>query len=345
MPRRSPGGGDPVDRIESVIVDCAVYVDGVRLPGSCTPAAALAEVRERGAGFVWLGLHDPGADQMGAVAGVFGLHPLAAEDAVKAEQRPKLERYDDTLVLALRTVGYVEHDMHSVSEIVETGEMLLIAAPDFLVAVRHGEHSGLAGVRQALEADPARLRLGPGAVLHAIAEYVVDSYLAVGASVELDVDAMEEAVFTPGSGIAIESIYQLKREIVELRRAVGPLAVPLRLLGKPETPLPKEIRRYLRHVAADHAKIAERIEEFDEALTTLIGAALAKITVQQSADMRRISALVALAAVPTMLAGIYGMNFEHMPELKIAWAYPALLVVMVSICGALAVAFRRNNWL
>ncbi|MBP2191164.1 magnesium and cobalt transport protein CorA [Nocardia goodfellowii] len=336
--RRSRGRGQ-------VIVDCAVYVDGFRLPGLFTPVDALTEVRSRGTGFVWVGLHDPDEKQMTEIASTFGLHALAAEDAVKANQRPKLERYDDTMVLVMRTVAYVEHELHSVSEIVETGEILLFAASEFIVAVRHGEHSGLAGVRQELEADPDRLRLGPGAVLHGIADYVVDSYLAVSELVELDIDAMEEEIFTPGRFVAIASIYQLKREIVELRRAVAPLAVPLQSLGKPGVPLPKEVRRYIRDVADHHTKVAERISDFDEALTTLVGAALAKIAVQQNTDMRKISALVALAAVPTMIAGIYGMNFDHMPELRQPWGYPAVLLVMVTICTGLFLAFRRNHWL
>jgi magnesium transporter len=189
------------------IVDCAVYVDGKRLPGHFSHSAALAEVRKRGEGFVWVGLHEPDENQMGDVATTFGLHPLAIEDAVRAQQRPKLERYDDVIVTVMRTVAHIDHDMHSVSEIVETGEILVFTAAEFVVAVRHGEHSGLSGVRRALEDDPDRLRLGPSAVLHAIADYVVDCYTETAHALEADVDAMEEEVFTPGTKIAIEPIY------------------------------------------------------------------------------------------------------------------------------------------
>ncbi|MCX4094324.1 magnesium and cobalt transport protein CorA [Nocardia sp. alder85J] len=327
------------------VVDCAVYVDGQRLPGHFTYEAALAEVRERGAGFVWLGLHEPDEQQMTDIAATYGLHPLAAEDAVRPHQRPKLERYDDTLVVAMRTVTHVEHDMRTVSEIVLTGQILIFVAADFVVAVRHGEHSGLAGVRRDLEADPERLRRGPGAVLHAIADYVVDSYIEVAQAVEQDVDAMEEEIFTPGTTIAIEPIYQLKREIVEMRRAVVPLALPLQMLIQPEMPLTKEVRRYLRDVADHHTAVTEHITVFDESLSAMIGAALAKTAVQQNTDMRKISALVAMAAVPTMIAGIYGMNFEHMPELRQVWGYPAALTLMVVLCAGLLVVFRRSKWL
>ncbi|MFE3317648.1 magnesium and cobalt transport protein CorA [Nocardia sp. NPDC059195] len=327
------------------IIDCAAYVDGKRLPGRFTPETALAEIRRRGTGFVWIGLFEPDPQQMGEIAETFGLHELAAEDAVNGRQRPKFERYDDTMVTVMRTVAYVEHDMHTVSEIVQTGEIMVFLGADFVVAVRHGEHNELTAVRHRLESDPDRLALGSSVVLHAITDHVVDSYVEVALAVEFDVESMEEELFSPRSKIPIEAIYQLKREIVELRRAVRPLAGPLQSLTAPGTPLPKEVRRYLRNVADHHSGVAERINDLDETLTTLVGAAVAKIAVQQSTDMRKISAYIAILAVPTMIAGIYGMNFDHMPELRQPWGYPATLIVMLTICTALAVAFRRIRWL
>ncbi|GAB2642702.1 magnesium and cobalt transport protein CorA [Nocardia goodfellowii] len=328
------------------VVDCGVYVDGKRLPGHYGHKQAIAEVRSRGTGFVWIGLHKPDAAQMADIAATFDLHPLAVEDAVHARQRPKLERYDDTLFLVMRTVLYVPHEMNSVSEIVETGEIMVFTGADFVVTVRHGDHGELTGVRSALEAQPELLALGPGSVLHAVADHIVDSYIDVSEAVENDIDEMEEQVFTPNNLVTIEAIYQLKREVVELRRAVAPLQIPLHVLSQsPDTPLPKEIRRYMRDVADHHTAVNDRIADYDESLSELVSAALAKIGVQQNTDMRKISAWVAMAAWPTMVAGIYGMNFDFMPELHQPWGYPVVWSVIVGGCLVLYVNFRRRNWL
>ncbi|SQI30135.1 Mg2+/Co2+ transporter [Rhodococcus coprophilus] len=332
---------------ERAVVDCAVYIDGRREPGTFSYSAALAEVRSRGAGFVWLGLHEPDEQQMTSVARTFGLHELMAEDAVHAHQRPKLERYDDLLFLVLRTVSYVEHEsVTTTKDIVETGEIMLFTGPDFVISVRHGDHSELSRVRRSLEKNPSRLALGPAAVLHAIADHVVDSYLAVTTAVQPDVDDLEEVVFTPSTTIAVEQIYLLKREIVQLRRAVVPLAEPLQqLIRSPGNPVPKDVRRYFRDVADHHTTVSDRIAAFDETLGTLLDAAIAKVTVQQNTDMRRISAWVAIAAVPTMIAGIYGMNFDKMPELHWDYGYYLVWAVIVAITVGLFVTFRRNKWL
>ncbi|QXF83678.1 magnesium/cobalt transporter CorA [Rhodococcus pyridinivorans] len=329
------------------MVDCAVYVDGHRLPGRYSHTEAVAEVRRRGTGFVWLGLHHPDEKQMTNVSHTFGLHELMVEDAVHAHQRPKLERYDDVLFLVLRTVSYIEHEsVTTTKDIVETGEIMLFTGPDFIVSVRHGDHSELSHVRKRLESDPDHLSHGPAAVLHAIADHVVDSYLAVTTAVQPDVDDIEELVFTPDTRIAVDQIYMLKREIVQLRRAVVPLAEPLQqLIRAPGNPIPKDVRRYFRDVADHHTTVSDRIAAFDETLGTLLDAAIAKVTVQQNTDMRKISAWVAIAAVPTMIAGIYGMNFDRMPELHWQYGYYVVLSAIVAITVGLFVTFRRNNWL
>ena len=337
--------------VARAVVDCGVYADGRRLPGKYTHAAALAKVHELQRGgqpaFVWIGLHEPDEHQMQAVAEVFGLHPLAVEDAVHAHQRPKLERYDDMLFLVLKTVNYVEHEsVAKAREIVETGEIMIFVANDYVVTVRHGDHSGLAGLRNRLDASPANLKLGPYAVMHAIARHVVDSYLDVTDLIETDIDAMEVNVFSPIAPTDIEHIYLIKREIVELRRAVSPLTLALQRLGTDHNNLISvEVRRYMRDVLDHNVQAAERITSYDEMLSSLVQAALGKVAMQQNIDMRKISAWVAIAAVPTAIAGIYGMNFEHMLELQQVWGYPAVLALMATVCGFLYITFRRNHWL
>lgn len=337
--------------VARAMVDCGVYCEGTRLPGKYTHAAALNKVHEieaeGGAAFVWIGLHEPDEHQMKAVADVFGLHELAVEDAVHAHQRPKLERYDQALFLVLKTVMYVDHEsMAKARQIVETGEVMIFVGPDFVITVRHGEHGGLAGVRKRLEASPATLKLGPYSVMHAIADSVADTYLDVTDRISTDIDAMEEDIFSPLSQTNIESIYLLKREVVELRRAVSPLATDLERIDIDHDDLVSvEIRRYMRDVL-DHAiKASDRIASYDELLSSLVQAALGKVAMQQNIDMRKISAWVAIAAVPTAVAGIYGMNFEDMPELNWTWGYPAVLSLMATVCVLLYRTFRRNNWL
>jgi magnesium transporter len=337
--------------VARAVVDCGIYCDGKRLPGKYTHGAALSKVheleREGKSAFVWIGLHEPDHHQMQAVADVFGLHELAVEDAVHAHQRPKLERYDKTLFLVLKTVNYVEHaSVHIAREIVETGEIMIFVGTDFVVTVRHGEHSGLAEVRKQLDASPAMLKLGPYAVMHAIADHVVDSYLDVTDSVETDVDTMEEDIFSPLTETNIECIYLLKREIVELRRAVAPLTLALQRINTDHNDLISvEVRRYMRDVLDHNIQASDRITSYDDMLSSLVQAALGKVAMQQNVDMRKISAWVAIAAVPTALAGIYGMNFEHMPELHWTFGYPMVLLIMATVCVLLYRTFRHNHWL
>ena len=334
--------------VARAIVDCAVYVDGHRQPGRVSYTEGLARVRAAGEGFVWVGLHAPDDAQMADVGATFGLHELVVEDAVHAHQRPKLEVYDDTQFLVLRTVQYIEHEtMAKASEVVETGEIMVFAGPDFVLTVRHGEHTELSELRRRLETHPERLALGPTAVLHAVADKVVDSYLAVTDRMDADVAAIEEVVFgRQGHALDIDPVYLLRREVLELRRAVTPLAAPLQSLTASGNPLvPKEIRRQFRDVADHLTTVIDRVLEYDELLTSLLQAAAAKVGIQQSTDMRKISAWVAIAAVPTMVAGIYGMNFDHMPELHQEWGYPVVLGCLVALCATLFVVFRRSHWL
>ena len=355
--RPRPLGGrrpDPADLLPKLrvpiarsVVDCAVYVDGRRLPGRWSHDQALAEVRRRDEGFVWIGLHEPDAEQITGIADVFELHELAVEDAVQAHQRPKLERYDNTLFMVLKPACYVGHAQPTTAhEIIKTGELMVFVGPDFVITVRHGKHSALGDIRRKLEADPEQLALGPAAVLHAVADHIVDSYLEVTEAIEDDIDEMEREVFTPRSTMDAEQIYVMKREVLELRRAVVPLGAPLRKLTEGYSSLvPHEVRSYFRDVDDHLVTVAERVAGFNELLTSLVDAVLAKTTMRQNNDMRKITAYAALITVPTMIAGIYGMNFDFMPELRWEYGYPAVLVTILTICTVLFRVFRRNQWL
>ncbi|MBB6373616.1 magnesium transporter [Pseudonocardia eucalypti] len=337
--------------LSAYVVDCAVYIDGHRLPGRWSHERAVREVRDRGGdegnAFVWIGLHEPDDEQITGIAETFGLHELAVEDAVHAHNRPKLERYEDMLFAVLKTVCYVGHAEPTTSaELVETGEVMAFVGRDFVVTVRHGNHSGLHDVRLKLEEDPEQLALGPAAVLHALADHVVDSYLEVTDAIEADIDLMEVEVFEPRSQVGSEQIYVMKREVLELRRAVMPLGQPLRRLAEGYSSLiPHEVRSYFRDVDDHLTTVAERVSGFDELLTTLVDAVLAKITMQQNNDMRKITAYAGLISVPTMIAGIYGMNFDYMPELHQPWGYPAVWLVIGTVCTLMYRTFRRNQWL
>jgi magnesium transporter len=333
------------------LIDCGIYVEGHRLSGKYSYIAALNKVREIEAlghsAFVWVGLHEPDESEMKDVADVFGMHPLAVEDAVVAHQRPKLERYDDNLFLVLKTVKYVEHESVVLArEIVETGEIMVFVGKNFVVTIRHGEHGGLSEVRKRLDADAAQVRLGPYIVMHAVADHVVDHYLEVTGHMLCDIDAIEEVAFAPGRKLDVEPIYLLKREVVELRRCVSPLSAAFhRIQTEDKDLISKEVRRYLRDVGDHHTEAADQIASYDDMLNSLVQAALARVGMQQNNDMRKMAAWAGILAVPTMVAAIYGMNFHFMPELDWTWGYPGVMALMTAACLVLYFQFRRNNWL
>ncbi|MCX5193276.1 magnesium/cobalt transporter CorA [Streptomyces sp. NBC_00249] len=339
-PARSPLG--------SAVVNCVVYQDGIRQDGCAEVEEALRRVRKTGAGFVWIGLHEPSQTELAGLAALFGLHPLAVEDAVNAHQRPKVERYDETLFAVFKTVRYVEHEeLTATSEVVETGELMAFVGDDFVITIRHGGRGTLGPVREALEAEPEQLAKGPAAVLHAMADHVVDDYVAVTDAVQNDMDAVETAVFSEHGGRGDAGrIYQLKRELLELRRAVAPLGRPLQHLATQPIPVvPPEVRAYFRDVADHLTRATEQISAYDGLLDSILQAHLAQVTVAQNEDMRKITAWAAIVAVPTMVCGVYGMNFDTMPELRWTYGYPAVLVVMAVACFVIHRGFRRNGWL
>jgi magnesium transporter len=347
--RRARAGLLPDDdpAIASAVVDCAVYRDGERQPGERTWQQAIDEVEAAQDGFVWIGLHGPTAQQIAGIAERFGLHPLAVEDAVHAHQRPKMDLYDEHLFAVVKTVHYDDTLPGGTAEVVETGEVMVFVGPRFAITVRHGEHGSLKAVRRKLECDPELLCLGPSVVLHGVLDAAVDSYLVVARALQEDIDEVETAVFAARQRLPdSNSMYVLKREALELRRSTAPLAPVLRTLANsPLVLVHEDVRDYFRDVEDHLSRVVDQVNSFDDLLTTLVNANLARVSVQQNEDMRKISAWVAIAAVPTMVAGIYGMNFEHMPELHWTFGYPLVVFVTVCICFALYRAFKRNGWL
>ncbi|MFJ6896609.1 magnesium and cobalt transport protein CorA [Streptomyces hokutonensis] len=332
----------------SSVVKCVTYQDGVRVPVGGDLVDAVERVRKKDDGFVWLGLHEPTNEEFAGIAELFDLHPLAVEDAIEAHQRPKVERYGETLFAVFKTVCYVEHEkLTATSEVVDTGEIMVFVGAEFVITVRHGRHGSLGPLREELEANPRQLAKGPAAVLHAIADHVVDDYLSVTDSVQADIDQVETDVFAENGARADPGrIYQLKRELLELKRAVVPLSGPLEALStRPMRVVGPEIQAYFRDVSDHLLRAKEQIASFDELLNSILQAHLAQVTVAQNEDMRKITAWAAVIAVPTMVCGVYGMNFDHMPELHWRFGYPLVLGVISVACLALYRGFRRNGWL
>ncbi|MDR6978823.1 magnesium transporter [Streptomyces sp. 3330] len=331
-----------------VIVDCAVYRDGRRTEGPEDFSDALAEARAAG-GFVWIGLHEPTEKEFDHVTQEFGLHPLAVEDALKAHQRPKLEIYDDSLFLVFKPVVYEQE-----SDAVSSGEVMVFLGDGFVVSVRHGEGSPLAAVRRRIEHEPELLAKGPTAVVYAIADATVDHYLDVATELQTDLEELEAEVFSPdggGSRHTASRIYRFKRQILEFRRATGPLAPPLSRLARTSASAPgvpfidDRARPFFRDVNDHLMRVNESVEGLDRLVTDILSAHLAQMSVRQNDDMRKISAWAAMAAVPTMIAGIYGMNFEHMPELRWVWSYPAVIALMAVLEVLLYRLFKHRGWL
>ena len=327
-----------------MIIDKALYRDGKR--GSCGDLSdELDALREQGThtDFLWIGLKDPSMEELELVNDELGLelHPLAIEDAVSGRQRAKIELYGSSIFVVLKTLSYIE----ATSDI-ETGELMVHVGEHFVLTIRRGELSPLAGVRKGLEDEPEKLALGPMAALHAIIDRVVDEYRHIDIEVARDVDEIEEAVFSDGL-ISSDTIYRLKREVLEFRRAITPLITPLQMLHtSPRSPVTSdELRLQFRDVDDHLHFVADRIESYDRLLTDVLSANLAKISVQQNSDMRKISAWVAIAAVPTMIAGIYGMNFDNMPELHWHYGYFIAVGVMAGACAGLFATFKKVKWL
>ena len=291
---------------------------------------------------MWLGLHEPTPDEFEEVRRHFELHELAVEDALSAHQRPKLEIYDESVFMVVKTARYLDE-----AETIELGEIVVFIGDGFIVHVRHGEATPLTDVRRRLENRPDLVAYGPSAVLYAIVDHVVDSYAAVLDGLENDIREVELSVFSEESNDeAAQRIYFLKREVLELRDSLAPLAKPLHELAHLRIPFVEEgTREYFRDVSDHLTRMVEVVNRSNDLLASVLSANLTRVSVRQNEDMRKISAWAAILAVPTALAGIYGMNFESMPELRWRWSYPLVILIMASVCVGLHHAFKRSGWL
>jgi magnesium transporter len=323
-----------------MIVDNAVYVNGHRAAEPRSLRETYEALRQE-RGVAWIGLYRPTEEEFASVAEEFGLHELAVEDALEAHQRPKIERYGQTLFVVLRPARYLD-----APEEVEFGEIHVFVGEDFVITVRHGEAPALGEVRKRLEANSELLVRGPEAILYAIMDRVVDGYAPVVRGLENDIDEIEVEVFS-GNPRVSRRTYDLSREVIEFQRAVKPLTGILGNLiaGFEKYKVDAELQRYLRDVQ-DHAiEVNERVAGFRELLQNILSVNLTLVGLQQNNEVKRISAWAAILFAPTLVGTVYGMNFDHMPELHWLVGYPFALVLMLVVSVALYAIFKRRDWL
>ncbi|MFG2884643.1 magnesium and cobalt transport protein CorA [Streptomyces sp. NPDC048297] len=348
-------GPEPEEAVPVSVVEAALYRDGVRVSSPATLAETFRELREQPSGMAWIGLARPPADELLSLAAEFDLHPLAVEDAMEAHQRPKLERYGETLFVVLRAARYLD-----APEEVDFGELHVFVGPDFVITVRHGAAPDLSAVRRRMEDSPDLLKLGPEAVLYAILDAVVDGYAPVVAGVQNDIDEIETEVFR-GDPEVSRRIYELSRETVEFQRATRPLVGMLHglIAGFAKYETHEELQRYLRDVADHVTHTSERVDGFRQALTEILTVNATLVTQQQNAEMRalaeagfeqneevkKISSWAAILFAPTLVGTIYGMNFDSMPELHWVLGYPFAIALMGVVCVSLYLVFKRKDWL
>jgi magnesium transporter len=327
-----------------MIVNCAIYRDGHRVVET-DDLANIAEACNAGDGIAWIGLYRPTFEEFAEVTRQFDLHDLAVEDAVKAHQRSKLERYGDTLFCVLRPARYIDD-----SETVEFGEVHVFAGPQFVITVRHGEMPDLGVVRNGLEARPDLLSRGPVAILHAIVDRVVDDYTPVVAGVENDIDEIEDEVFD-GSAGASRRVYELTREVIDFQRATKPL-IPILEGLMADSDVGEEERRYVRDVL-DHAlRVQEQVDGFRQLLQSILNVnltletkALSEASIRQNEEVKKISAWAAILFAPSVIGTVYGMNFRHMPELHWRFGYLFAVGLMAAVSLALYLLFKRRSWI
>jgi magnesium transporter len=337
--RRSGAAEPPDDRRAGGVIACAAYADGRRVAD--LPIRDVSETLEQTDRFVWIGLYEPEEPVLREVQAEFGLHDLAVEDALTAHQRPKIEQYEGSLFVVLRTAQLGPEGRP------EFGETHVFIGERFLISVRHGSVKSHIALRARCEAAPDLLKKGPGFVLYALMDFIVDQYFPIVESLEEHLDRLEEEIFAERvTRDTTNRIYQLKRDLLSLKRAVSPVVdICNRLMRFDVTLVPEDTRPYFRDVY-DHAlRVNESIDNLRELLDSALEANLALVSVGQNEDVKRLAAWAAIIAIPTMIAGIYGMNFRQMPELEWSYGYPVIMGIMITACLSLFAGFKRSGWL
>ncbi len=349
----NPAPADPAPA--SSMVDSAIYLDGARMQSPADLAETYQALRDNPGAIAWIGLLKPDDHEIGSLAEEFGLHELAVEDAIVAHQRPKLERYGDTLFVVLRAAWYID-----AAEEVEFGEVHLFVGPDFVVTVRHSDSPDLAAVRRRLESNPELLRLGPEAILYAIVDRIVDGYAPVVAGLQIDIDEIETEVFRRDAQVS-RRIYELSREVVEFQRTTSPLQAVLRglMAGFDKYRTDEELQRYLRDVDDHLTSVVEQIDGFRQLLREMMSVnatlvaqqqneemkALTEASISQGEQMKKVSGWAAIIFAPSLVGGVYGMNFDMMPELHWSFGYPMAIGMMLLVGIVLYVVFKRRGWI
>jgi magnesium transporter len=331
----------PSPHPRSGVINSAAYHNGVRVAD--VPIPDLGDAWRYSDRFLWVGLYEPSEQVLEHLQEAFGLHDLAIEDAHRAHQRPKLDVYGNSMFVVLRTARLTEEGEHRI----EFGETHVFVGPRYVVSVRHGSLQSHVGLRARCEATPDLLAKGEAFVLHAVMDFIVDQFFPVVDALQAELDELEEQIF---SGKYVRSItarlYHLRRDLLSLRQAVTPLMDVSAHLARSNYPLiPPDTRPYFQDVHDHVIRIADLIDNLQQLSHIALDANFALISVAQNDDVKRLAAWAAIIAVPTMIAGLYGMNFEHMPEIKWVYGYPAAIALMATICGLLYRWFRRVGWL
>jgi magnesium transporter len=323
-----------------VIVECALYEDGARRDGNL-PLDQACEAAQQDEAFVWVDLYEPTLEEFEALRQEFSLHPLAIEDATEAHERPKLERYEGVLFMVLKTVSYDDE-----TEDLTFGEIMVFRGASFVITVRHGAAQDLDDVKQRVHDEPSKLKHGTAGILHAVVDKVVDEYEPVVDGLQQDIDEVEVGLFGDQGDGSTKRIYRLGREVLEFARATRPLVEPVHALATDDRiDIADELRTYFRDIEDHIERVDAWVTAQRELLSNLLQANLTQVTIRQNEDMRKISAYVAIFAVPTAIAGIYGMNFRHMPELRWELGYPFALFLIVTLCAAMFWRLKKSGWL